>query len=703
MSTFDERQELQRRERIEGPKRWAAEHRELLELIWAKFDADGDWPNAKLLQRELFAEGRSFAADEFSRSIPPPFGRLDTMSGKLVLTPRGLSFVAEARGLLDNIPKLIQIAVQRYADPAVEPVISSSEFEGLFEIDAGRARQLSEILLQDSWLFRAAGDTPSEGQRFQVDESAILHVRDVQSVDDYFEARDRVWYSVPRAFEIPSPILIDNELLPGVMTESIVIRLHHEWTLGELVDGGGFGRVYLGTSPDVDTPTVAKLVPKVPGAQREMLFVDLDGARNVVPVLDSGETDSDYVLVMPRAEKSLRAHLADCGRLDEADALVVLRDIGAALEDFDGRIVHRDLKPENVLYLNGFWCLADFGISRYAEATTAEDTRKSSMTPPYAAPEQWRFEQATSATDVYALGIMAHEMLAGARPFAGPDYREQHLHEVPATLIGVSRPLAALVDQCLHKEPGSRPSAADAALRLASMSAHGLRPGLGRLQQAHHAAVIQQAQAQSVAARAETARERHERLYEDARRSLTAVGEELQTALVEAAPSIARLSPGGELWELKLGNATLRLSQPQRVQGTHTATQLPFDVVAFAALTLLVSGRQGYRGRSHSLWYCDLEAESRNSWYEMAFMHQPLTGAVSDIVPFPQSPAEGAIAFAPMVGTTQLAWTPQRVVPGELDEFITRWGNWLAAAYEGNWAHPSQLPEREVTKNWRRS
>jgi serine/threonine-protein kinase len=451
----------------------------------------------------------------------------------------------------------------------------------------------------------------------------------------------------------------------------------------------------------VDVPAAAKFVPKAPGAERELLFVELEGARNVVPVLDSGETDSDYVLVMPRAEKSLRAHLDEYGKLAEVDAVMVLRDIAGALEDLDGRVVHRDLKPENVLYLNGFWCLADFGISRYAEATTAEDTRKYSMTPPYAAPEQWRFERASAATDVYAFGIMAYEMLAGARPFSGPDYRDQHMHEVPATLEGISRPLAALVDQCLHKEPGSRPSASDVARRLAGMGSAGLRPGLGRLQQAHHDAVGQQAEAQSDAARAETAMERHERLFEDARRSLIAIGEELQMALVEAAPSIARTTPAGELWELKLGNATLRLSQAQKAQSGQAAARLPFDVVAFAAVSLMAPGAHGYRGRAHSLWYCDLEEEGRYRWYEMAFMHQPLMGAVSAIDPFPQSPVEGAVAFAPMMGTKQLAWTPQRVVAGELDEFITRWGDWLAAAYEGKWAHPSRMPEQQVIKNWR--
>jgi len=172
------------------------------------------------------------------------------------------------------------------------------------------------------------------------------------------------------------------------------IRLQkYEWTLGELLDGGGFGRVYIASSPEVEVPAVAKLVPKAPGAERELLFVDLGDARNVVPALDSGELDDDYVLVMERAEKSLRRHLAERGKLGEADAAAVLRDVVATLEDLDGRVVHRDLKPENVLLLKGRWCLADFGISRYAEATTAEDTRKFAMTPPYAAPEQWRWER----------------------------------------------------------------------------------------------------------------------------------------------------------------------------------------------------------------------------------------------------------------------------------------------------------------------
>src|SRR5215204_6275441 len=188
-----------------------------------------------------------------------------------------------------------------------------------------------------------------------------------------------------------------------------------------------------------------------PGAERELLLVDLGGARNIVPIVDSGEHDDQYVLVMPRAEKSLRERLSE-GKLTEAETVAVLGDIVVALDDLASRVVHRDLKPENVLLLNGTWCLADFGISRYAEATTAPDTRKDLMTYPYAAPEQWQFERATAATDVYALGVMAYEMLAGVRPFAGPSseqYRHQHLHETPPQVPNVSTSFATLVAECL--------------------------------------------------------------------------------------------------------------------------------------------------------------------------------------------------------------------------------------------------------------
>ncbi|WP_442868297.1 protein kinase domain-containing protein [Bradyrhizobium sp. CCBAU 53415] len=73
--------------------------------------------------------------------------------------------------------------------------------------------------------------------------------------------------------------------------------------------------------------------------------------------------------------------------------------------------------------MDGKWCLSDFGISRYAEATTAADTQKYSLSPPYAAPERWRAERAIAAADVYALGVMAFECSAAASFFQAPSSR----------------------------------------------------------------------------------------------------------------------------------------------------------------------------------------------------------------------------------------------------------------------------------------
>jgi serine/threonine protein kinase len=199
----------------------------------------------------------------------------------------------------------------------------------------------------------------------------------------------------------------------------VVVGEKRQWKLGDRFDSGGFGQIYDATSEG--QPAVVKLVPKAPGADREFLMEELSGVRNVIPLWDRGETEDYWALVMPLADESLLKHLSSWSQgLDLRSALSIMIDIAETLVDLEAKgIVHRDLKPANVLLLNGHWCLTDFGISRYAAATTAPDTQKYAMTPPYAAPEQWRFQRATSATDVYALGVLGYEILTGAQPFNG--------------------------------------------------------------------------------------------------------------------------------------------------------------------------------------------------------------------------------------------------------------------------------------------
>jgi serine/threonine protein kinase len=103
--------------------------------------------------------------------------------------------------------------------------------------------------------------------------------------------------------------------------------------------------------------------------------------------------------------KSLRNHLKEHGSLPPEETVVVLIDVASALADLKGRMIHRVIKPENVLLLNGKWCLSDFGMARYVEASTAPDTHKWAWTLPYTPPERWRGERATAASDIYSLGV----------------------------------------------------------------------------------------------------------------------------------------------------------------------------------------------------------------------------------------------------------------------------------------------------------
>ena len=210
-----------------------------------------------------------------------------------------------------------------------------------------------------------------------------------------------------------------------------VVDLSQAWILDRQVGSSGFAEVYEGHN-DAGERAAVRLIPQLPGTHREHLFEELAGVKNVMPVLDRGEVDGYWVLVMPLAEKSLREYLDERGGcLAVSEAVPVLVDITGALVAVEDKVVHRDIKPENVLLLDGHGQLADFGIARYAGATTAPDTLKYATTLPYAAPEQWREEQATSATDVYAVGVVAHEVMSGQTPFGGPDYRRQHLEEHP--------------------------------------------------------------------------------------------------------------------------------------------------------------------------------------------------------------------------------------------------------------------------------
>ena len=489
------------------------------------------------------------------------------------------------------------------------------------------------------------------------------------------------------------------------MTE--IINLNQEWHIGDQLDSGGFGRVHLAQSGNGEA-AVIKLVPKVPGADREILFEDLDGVPNVVPILDRGGWKDFWVLVMPKADKSLRHYLSEnIAPLSTNDTVQVLSDVAQALAAMDGRIVHRDIKPDNILLLNGRWCLADFGISKYAEATTAPDTRKHFMTPPYAAPEQWRGGRATSATDVYALGVVAYELLAGERPFAGPeahDYRRQHLQDTPETLSGVPLKLQSLIDECLYKGPEARPRPQNLLARL-NDSAWAPSEAANRLQQANALAVQRRAEAARRESVAKSDAERRFELCEAAYRSLEHVVALLNDKILSNAPASEPTGPIPHwLWSLneaKLSVAPSRMAEPQSHDDTHGP---PFEIMAYSNITLQITpDRYGFEGRAHSLWYCDAKDIGVFRWYETAFMISPLIPKRGRIDPFALGPGQQAyIALSPAIAEHQVAWPFTPIDQGDEDDFLERWIGWFADAAEGLLRHPRSMPERNPNGTWRR-
>lgn len=485
-----------------------------------------------------------------------------------------------------------------------------------------------------------------------------------------------------------------------------VIKLSQEWTLGKRIAGGGFAQVYEASS--ADQHAVIKMVPKAPGADRELLFAELGSPRNVIPIIDRGEHGSSWVLVMPRAETSLRAHIAASGNKLGADAAAeVLKDICDALIDLDGKVVHRDLKPENVLRYRGHWCLADFGISRYADSSTASDTRKFAWTPQYAAPEQWKHEHATSATDIYALGVMAFEMTAGNRPFSGPsleDFRHQHLHVDPPPLSGVPPAFASLVDECLFKDQGARPTAANVRLRLERIAAPP-SPGLAKLQEANREEVRRIAEHSRRQSEERSEGERRALLANAAKTALEAISTELESAISSGA-SAAQKSRDGSGLTFKLNNARLTLLPIGTFRGGTWGKRYsaPFDVVCYSRLELEIPNPdRNYEGRSHSIWFGDVKQFGQYGWFETAFMLGVFTQRHSSVAPFALDPGdEAANALGPGIGEYAVAWPFTPVATGQMDEFIDRWIGWFAQASQGHMHYPGSLPERDPQGSWRR-
>ncbi|MFD6141662.1 serine/threonine-protein kinase [Promicromonospora sp. NPDC060271] len=484
------------------------------------------------------------------------------------------------------------------------------------------------------------------------------------------------------------------------------------WELGDRLKADPSGSEVFEAMADDGSPAVVKFVKKLPGADREVLIGEaVTAARlpNVVPILDTGEHGEYLVLVMPRAEKSLAQHLAKLdGKVMDADELLsVLTDVAVALVAIEkAGIVHRDLKPANVLLLHDTWCLADFGIARYTEATTATHTRMRAKTREYAAPEQWREERATSTTDVYAFGVMASEMATGVRPFPGPateDYREQHLTAPPPHLTRGPHRLRAIVQQCLSKEAAARPKPGNLLVRLNAVLEEPRSGAVARLAE-QSSRVVQKANEAAVEAELmRQAGDARSRLATDGIRAFSAFSEPLLEHIKNDAPAAEieyRRGNWAMLFVARLGGGQLGVVAPDQSREWGG----PFDVVADATITVnLKRDHEGWNGRSHSLWFCDAFEQGRYAWYEFAFMDAPSSGNSRrpPREPYALEPESALVVFSNENASGRLA---RPVVELDVDDpakFVDRWLGWFADAAGGTVARPITMPEQPDDARWR--
>ena len=240
---------------------------------------------------------------------------------------------------------------------------------------------------------------------------------------------------------------------------------------------GGMGVVYLAEHPRIGRRVAIKVLLPEYGRDPELLARFFNEARaataihndHIVDVIDFGELDEggSYIVMECLEGRSLADALDAEPRMEPARVLHIARGIARALAAAHAHhIVHRDLKPDNVFLVRrdddpDFVKVLDFGIAKLSGAGEWKTQTSSALlgTPYYMSPEQWNGTPVDPRVDVYALGVMIYEMLAGRRPFEGNSLAElcaAHTSREPPLLGKVVAPVDTVIRRALAKDREAR-------------------------------------------------------------------------------------------------------------------------------------------------------------------------------------------------------------------------------------------------------
>ncbi|WP_395848316.1 serine/threonine-protein kinase [Cystobacter fuscus] len=276
--------------------------------------------------------------------------------------------------------------------------------------------------------------------------------------------------------------------MEDVSTQDTLVGLKvGEYELGQRIGVGGMGLVYDGIQPLIGKRVAVKVLrPELAAAEEQVArllaearAVNAIRHRGIVDIFGFGQVpDGRQYIIMEYLEGvALDAHLAERGRIPVSEVLDILDEVLSALGAAHGAgVVHRDLKPSNVFLVkqpdgSRYVKLLDFGLAKMGlPAGRTAQTRTDMVvgTPEYMAPEQARGQPVGPMTDLYALGVVAFEMITGRLPFTGTspvDLLMKHVDARPPKpsefLPGLPPALDAFILQMLTKDPEARPGSAE--------------------------------------------------------------------------------------------------------------------------------------------------------------------------------------------------------------------------------------------------
>jgi serine/threonine-protein kinase len=262
----------------------------------------------------------------------------------------------------------------------------------------------------------------------------------------------------------------------GVVTDRLSLALADRYRIERHLGAGGMATVYLAQDLKHDRKVAIKVLKPelaaVLGAERFVVEIKTTAALqhpHILPLFDSGSADGFLYYVMPYVEgETLRDKLNRETQLGIDEAVRITREVADALDYAHRRgVIHRDIKPENILLHDGRPVVADFGIALAVSAAAGgrmTETGLSLGTPHYMSPEQATADKAiTARSDIYSLGSVLYEMLAGDPPHTGSSAQQiimkiiaEPAQAVTAYRKSVPANVAAAVAHALEKLPADR-------------------------------------------------------------------------------------------------------------------------------------------------------------------------------------------------------------------------------------------------------